>query len=119
MVVEKRELRSWRERLATPLKGPGRENQEETASTNPTNQQTPVSLRVGLLEGGQNIPKQTPALPRQRLVRTGSTTWVEAEWARRLCVNCDEPTAPGDLIACAEHRRQLDAILMPWDAEAP
>jgi hypothetical protein len=68
---------------------------------------------VGLLtEASANDPQ---TLPRPRLVRTGPNTWVEAEWARGLCVYCPESTAPGDIIACAEHRATIDAIVMSWE----
>ena len=56
---------------------------------------------------------------RPRLVQVGPTTWELAAWARDLCVNCDQPLAPGDTIACAEHRRLIDAEPMPWDAPTP
>lgn len=54
---------------------------------------------------------------RQRLVRTGPNTWQEAEWARELCVFCPKLLAEGDVIACAEHRAELDKIVMPWEQE--
>ncbi len=144
---EKRELRSWRERLATPLKGSGDEIPDKDRQTNHTNPQTPHSLRVGLLGTAPNIPKQTsdpcviagcsepiaegdivycvghrrraddgtlwaaPA-PRPRLVQTGPTTWVEADWCKGLCVNCEQRLAPGDVIACSEHRAAIDALVL-------
>lgn len=113
MVSEKRELRSWRERIATPLRRGGEEIQTETLSTNPTNPQTPDSLRVSKwTEESTNHPQ---TLPRQRLVRTGENTWKEAEWARGLCCFCECPVAEGDVIACKDHRAALDAEPMPWD----
>lgn len=55
--------------------------------------------------------------PRPRLVRIGPTTWVEADWCKGLCVTCEEPLAKGSVIACVEHRRQIDALLMPWESK--
>lgn len=57
-----------------------------------------------------------PVVERQRLVRTGPNTWIEADWARGLCVFCDQPTAAGDLITCPTHRAKMDAIVMPWES---
>lgn len=51
---------------------------------------------------------------RSRLVQVGPTTWELADWARGLCVTCPAPLAPGDKIACVEHRRLIDAEPMPW-----
>ena len=53
-----------------------------------------------------------------RLVRTGPNSWAEANWARGLCVMCDEPLKDGDVIACVTHRRQMDALEMPWDVKS-
>lgn len=33
------------------------------------------------------------------------------------CCFCPRPVESGDIIACAEHRRQIDAMLMPWDRQ--
>lgn len=46
-----------------------------------------------------------------RLVRVGPTTWIEAEWARALCVLCPATVGEGDVIACPTHRIVLDAEL--------
>lgn len=54
---------------------------------------------------------------RPRLVQIGPTTWVEADWCKGLCCFCSEPLAPGDTIACAAHRRAIDATPMPWDRD--
>lgn len=66
-------------------------------------------------EASANDPQIPQVLPPQRLVRTGPSTWMEAEWARGLCVFCDQPTTTGDVIACDDHRARLDAIVMPWE----
>lgn len=119
MSEERRELRSWRERLATPLKGPAETVSVRSAPTEPTKRQNPDSLRVGsvavALDRTPVLGDTTPVLGRPRLVRIGPSTWQEAEWARGLCVYCPAPVAPGDLIACREHRQKIDAIVMPWD----
>lgn len=107
-------LKSWRERLATPLKAPEQESGEKESLQTTTNPQTSDFLRVGLLVGESTNLPQTPE-SRPRLVRTGLNTWVEVAWARELCVLCEEPLAPGDVIACQEHRRQMDELEMPWD----
>lgn len=119
-------LKSWRERLATPLKAPEQAVEEVDRPQTPQTTQTPDSLRVSLrTEKSANRP-QTPIATtplnvssdvssRPRLVRTGPNTWIEAKWARGLCVYCPEPLAAGDVIACAAHRRQMDALEMPWD----
>ncbi len=122
-------LKSWRERLATPLKA--REQAPEQAESPQTKQtkQTPDFLRVGLLAGESTNHQQTPVTDdvlnvrsdvrtAARLVRTGPNTWAEADWARGLCVMCPEPLMAGDVIACAEHRRQMDALEMPWDVKS-
>lgn len=88
MATRPQGLRSWRELLA----GPPRKPESETVPT---------------------VSTTADVLPRQRLVRTGPNTWAEAEWARGLCVFCDQPTADGDVISCAEHRAKMDAIVMP------
>lgn len=54
---------------------------------------------------------------RSRLIRTGPNTWEEAEWSRGLCVLCDRPLAPGSVIACDEHQRSINALVMPWERE--
>lgn len=155
MAEARRELRTWRQRIAAPaptlLKGSGDEIPDKYPQTNSTNSQTPDSLRVGLLESAPNIPKQTPEVSaadpcvlggctepiadgdlayciehrqraddgtlwgtvavRQRLEQTGPNTWVEAAWARGLCVWCPAALAPGDVIACAEHRAAIDDMV--------
>lgn len=112
MVAEKRELRSWRDRIGAPLKGAGQEIREEAQSTNQTNPQTPDSIRVGKwTQESTNHPQTSEDRP--RLVRTGPTTWEEAEWSRKLCVFCEAPAV--DVIACAEHRAKLDQLVMPWE----
>lgn len=122
-------LKSWRERLATPLKTsdqtPGEGDRPQTQKTT----QTSNSLRVGLRTPDSANRTQTPidndpllhvrsdVRNGPRLVRTGPNTWIEAEWARGLCVMCPEPLKEGDVIACVEHRRQMDALEMPWDRQ--
>lgn len=51
-----------------------------------------------------------PRAVRQRLEQTGPNTWQEAEWARGLCVFCEQ--AAVDVIACAEHRARIDALVL-------
>jgi hypothetical protein len=112
-------LKSWRELLATPLpevpKGDGEIVPGDVGRTQiPQIPQIPDSLRVDLhTDESANRPQIPPeTLPRQRLIQTGPNTWVEAEWARGLCVFCDRPSV--DVIACPEHRAKIDAIVMPW-----
>ena len=83
-------LRSWRERLATPL-----------ASVAPS--AAPVS--------------SVATLPRSRLEQIGPNTWQEAEWCRGLCVRDGNPLAEGDLIWCTSCRAQADSMRMPWDLQ--
>lgn len=144
-------LRSWRERLAPPIKAPDDDSGDGVRPQTKQTKQTPLSFRVGLRTETSANPQQTSdpcviagcanpvddgdlvycaghrqradngtlwesALPRPRLVRTGPNTWIEAEWCKGLCVNCEEPTASGSIIACLEHQRQIDAMVMPWDA---
>lgn len=126
MTAEKRVLRSWRERLATPLKDPGEISGENTASTNPQTKQTPDSLRVSKwTETSTNYPQTPleqaapplnvgnlsgfqPGLP--YFEQIGPDTWVETDWSRGRCVfnGGHAPLAPGDRICCTEHRRQMD-----------
>lgn len=111
MVEERRELRSWRERVATPLKRVEEEKPAERSPDKLTNRTNPDLLRVGLSETAVG---QTPEIPdKPRLVRTGPNTWEEAAWSRNLCVFCEAPAV--DIIACAEHRTKLDQLVMPWD----
>lgn len=115
------ELRTWRERVATPLRGSGEEKPAEMPPDKLTNRTNPELLRVGLSETGLGQTSESSDKPRtdgQRLIRIGPTTWREAEWARALCVFCPEPVAPGDVIACAEHRGRLEQIVMPWEDRA-
>jgi hypothetical protein len=110
-------LRSWRELLAAPLPEAPKEGPEKNPGGNSSdksdNRTNTDLLRVELSETvlGQ-IAETSDKLPRQRLIQTGPTTWVEAEWCRALCVFCDRPAL--DVIACAEHRAKIDAIVMPW-----
>lgn len=118
-------LKSWRELLATPLPEPPKEGQDdvsqEHASDKSDNRTNQDSLRVDLSETviGQieETSDKSPVQPsnvrsgvRSRLVRTGPNTWVLAEWSLALCVMCDELLAPGDLIACPEHRLRIEAV---------
>lgn len=115
-------LKSWRELLETPLK----EDEESSGDVNPL-RKCEIPKSGGFPSSGIShekamrkpceSPEKLPEIPPQRLVRTGESTWVEAEWARGLCVFCERPVAEGDVIACAEHRTKLDATVMPWDVE--
>lgn len=113
MSISKRELRSWRERIATPLKGSGEEIQTSEASTNQTNPQTPESLRVGKWTGSSTNRPQTSEEP--WLVVVGPNQWVLTPYALARCCFCPELLAEGDTTACVEHRRRLDETLMPWE----
>lgn len=62
--------------------------------------------------------RTAPEPEASRLVRTGATTWVEAEWARKLCVMCTNHVAPGDLIACRGCRPKIDAELAKFRSGA-
>jgi hypothetical protein len=132
-------LKSWRELLASPLPEPLLEGQDDDFQGNAPDKSdkrtNPDLLRVDLSETafGQ-IPESsdkspvedtqtesslevkpfTPEIGRSRLVQTGPNTWKEAEWCRGLCVNCEEPLAPGDVIACTWHRAQIDALT--WES---
>lgn len=113
------ELRTWRQRIATPLKRVEEEKSPETSPDKLTNRTNPEVLRVGLSEtdiGQTSEMSDKPTdLEPQRLVRIGSNTWKEAEWARGLCVFCPNELAPGDVISCAEHRARMDQLVMPWE----
>lgn len=110
------ELRTWRQRLATPLKRVEEEKPPETSPDNRTNRTNPDLLRVSLSETVFGQTSEKPDKP--RLVRIGPNTWKEADWCRGLCVNCEEPLAPGDVIACTWHRAQIDALVMPWETDS-
>lgn len=113
-------MKTWRELIAEAPLRPPEDVSEETHRPKPKTPQKPDSLRVG-------DPAKSPAksddvgpkegLPRQRLIRTGPTTWVEAAWCRGLCVHCDRPLAPGSVIACEEHQRVIGQLVMPWDEQ--
>lgn len=111
-------LKSWRELLETPLreeeKPAGDENSLIYCETPKTDVFSPSGVSQ---EDPMKNPCETPEklADRQRLVRTEANTWKEAEWARGLCVFCDEPLVPGDVIACTWHRAQMDATMMPWE----
>lgn len=47
-----------------------------------------------------------PGMP--NFSKVGPTTWRETVWSKQRCVFCPEPLAPGDKIACEEHRKRLD-----------
>jgi hypothetical protein len=112
-------LKSWRELLETPLKEDEKDAGEEKSlrkceipetggfPSSGISQETPMRKPC-------EIPEKFPEPERQRLVRTGPNTWKEAEWARGLCVFCDAPAV--DVIACTEHRAEIDRIVMPWES---
>jgi hypothetical protein len=64
-----RALRTWRERIAGPLKGPERENLGQVPANNPETPETPSSLLVGSWQKAS--PKTPQALPETSTVRTG------------------------------------------------
>lgn len=134
MSVERRELKSWRERSATLLKGPGDEIPEQPVRQNDKTGQNPDLLLVGSVGEAPETVRQNPVMSdktptndpldvrsvsgvtdRPRLFRVGPTTWKEAEWASGLCVFCSNELAEGDVITCIEHRGKIDQIVMPWD----
>jgi hypothetical protein len=113
---ERRVLRSWRERVATPLKGPTAEIPEETLRQNAKRGQNPVPSLVGIGEeataktsvGHAKTPSFSPGEP--FFEQLGPTTWRETAWARARCVwwmECFSLVAEGDLIACPEHRERM------------
>lgn len=117
------ELRTWRQRIATPLKGSGDANSGETSPDKPdklTNPPFPSSefVRKPSLTNPDSVG-QTPDPhrpdPRPRLLRIAENKWVLADWARELCVYCPEPLAPGDIISCVTHKAMRDGVPMPWD----
>lgn len=117
-------LKSWRELLAAPLpeapKGGGSDS-DGNSSDKSDKRTNPDLLRVDLSETtfGQ-IPKSSDKLifqARPRLVTIGPRTWAESDWSKGICVYCPVHLAPGDVIACANHREQMDAVLMPWEAQ--
>lgn len=111
-------MKTWRERIATPLKRVEDEKSDEKPSDKLTNRTNPDLLRVGLSDravGQTSVrPDKPPDLPRPRLVRIGPTTWREAEWCRSLCVMCPNPLATGDVVACVAHRPLIDAEIAKW-----
>ena len=54
-------LKSWRELLATPLRGPGEENDGEDASNNPETPETPLTRREVI--GKRGLPETPVSLP--------------------------------------------------------
>lgn len=116
-------LKSWRELLATPLTEAPLKGADDVSGENLSDKSDKsdksVLLREHLSETvlGQiaEVSDKLPALPRSRLVRIGPNAWKESEWARGLCVFCDDPVAGGDVLACEEHRARLDATVMPWE----
>jgi hypothetical protein len=128
-MAEQRVLRTWRERIATPLKAPGDDVSEEVVRQNAKRGQNPVSPLVGI---GETCTAKTPDISAKTSVehaeipssvgnlsgfqpglpyfeQIGPTTWVETAWARARCVFCPRPLADGDLICCADHRQQMEA----------
>ena len=108
-------LRSWRERIGTPIKETQEDSQGKVQSANAQTPQTHDSLRVGLrTEASANPPVQyanPPEIERPRLVRVGPTTWREADWCKDLCVMCDNHLDNNDKICCVNHRVIIDAHL--------
>lgn len=121
MTTEKRQLRTWRERLATPLKALGEVSQEITASTNPQTTQTPDSLRVGTWTQDQTNSKQTPVEHGVTPLNVGNLSgfqpgpphfeqigpnrWIETPYGAARCVYDDGPLAEGDRLFCEQHQR--------------
>jgi hypothetical protein len=120
-------LKSWRELLASPLTEDPLEGQEDDFQGNAPDKSdkrtNPDLLRVDLSERpvGQipiesdkyppsvgNLSGFQPGLPYFK--QLGPTTWVETDWSRGRCVfdGGHAPVAPGDRIACVEHRRLMD-----------
>jgi hypothetical protein len=118
--AERRQLRTWRERLATPLKAPGEVSPEKPASTNSTNPQTPDSLRVGTWTQESTNHPQTPvehgATPLNvgnlsgfqpgppHFKQIGPNQWIETPYALARCVYDDGPLADGDRLFCERHQ---------------
>lgn len=107
------ELKTWRQRIATPIKRVGEEKPAEIPSDNRTNRTNPDFLRVSLSE---DVIGQTSVLPDKppdrgpRLLSLGGGRWAEADWARDLCVYCPNPLAPGDVVACVEHQGTVPGL---------
>jgi hypothetical protein len=57
----------------------------------------------------------TPWLP--HFVPIGPNRWVETPYATAHCVFCPNELAEGNKIACDEHQRQIDALVMPWERD--
>lgn len=127
-------LRSFRERLAAlteeaPLRDVEKNSAEDVA-TNSKFPQTADLLRVEFVATEATNRKQTPPPVGQRCFVAGcSGVLVDIAYCaehRRMaddgslwlrCVFCQASVAPNDLIACAEHRAELDRVTMPWEGE--
>jgi hypothetical protein len=114
MPEERRELRSWRQRLEQPLKASAEKQPEESPRQNRQNRQNPDSLRVGFVGDVENEHDKTPVsydkTHRESAVNVGSDRLPDfAERAPDPCViaGCSETRA--DLVYCVGHRALADA----------